>query len=123
MDKVGIARLQREMQSRSSNELAEVLAEVMGWKVVTNSDQLFWLIARAKDGQPQVIGDMAAEQVAIISIRKLAALLKAAAETVSFAEVLAQSGFKPVEGELKLKARPRLRNSLSIYEPEKSAIG
>ena len=122
MDKVGIARLQGEMRGLSAVELAKVLAGLMGWNVIAaGGDQLYWVIGRVKDGQPQVIGATPADQVVVISMRKLAGLLKGVAETVSFAEVLAHSGFRPVPGELELQARPRHRNRLTIYEPEKGA--
>src|SRR6202035_101743 len=108
MDEHTIARLQRDMRSRSGAELLRALSDTIGGHVGgTIEGQLDNVILRAKAGQPQVLGDAPSDQLVVISMADLAALFQAAADTLSFADALKRVGFEPVTGTAKLKLMKR----------------
>jgi hypothetical protein len=119
--KLGFLTALQDLPVQDNSELEKALAELLILHLfnqpltVKKARDSFSSVNRlARQGNLQIIKGAPGEETVILSIKDLAAIIKASARNMTFAEALEVSGFKPARQRIELPEGLRVGHDLAL---------
>ena len=105
------------------NELSQLLAQLTGQPLPIKSvrDRFSTVNRHAKSGRIQVVRGVPGEETLLLSLKDLAAIIRAASASLSFADALAVTGFQPIRQRLVQQEGFKRDETLAMEQERESA--